>query len=131
MTTKLLKTIKLFLALSSAVIFFILLLSGDGEFEVNFLGLYMGLYNFCFFLGLIAVLILAVINYFSANEKFNIATNILALLVVVSFVIKLLTGAGWDYNSIPHACVSFGFLLPVIMLITIFMLDRKFNFKIK
>jgi len=73
-------------------------------------------------------LILAIINYFSTNEKFNIATNISALFVVVSYIVKLLAGVYW-LDGYPRICISLVPLLSMIMIAAIFMLDKKFNIR--
>ncbi len=122
MTTKLSKTIKLILALSSVIIFFIFLFP-----DYNGFNLYIGLHDSYFSLGLTAVLILAIINYFSINEKYDIATNTSALFIAASFAFKLFEEVFLYYNY-SFTDISLGLLFP-IMLAPIFMLDRKFNIK--
>lgn len=132
--TNILKTTKLSLALFSAALFFFAIVLKDYSYgygeSINFFGLYTSPLSFYFFLGLIIVLILAIINYFSTNEKFNIATNISALFVVVSFIVKLLAGVNW-LDGYPHICISLVPLLSMIMIAAIFMLDKKFNIRLK
>lgn len=123
MTTKLLKTIKLVLALSSAVIFFIFSFSEFGEFNY-----YIGQHYFYFSIGLIVVLVLAIYNYFSANGKYDAAINASALFMAASFAFKLFAETDWFFYSNSYGNVFLGMLLPA-MLAAIFMLDRKFNIK--
>ncbi len=133
MKTNLLKTIKLALALLSTTIFFFMIFLEDSNYgfgeAVNFFGLYTSPFSFYFLCGLIVILALAIANYFSKNERYNIIANILALLMVVGYVIRLFLRANTIYGFSLYMTIHLGMILLIIMLATFFLLDRKFNLK--
>ncbi len=133
MNPKSMKIIKLALALFAMTIFFFVVFLYDYSYDwghsFNFFGLYINPQNFYFLIGLIAVLILATANYFFQNKKFNIIANILALVIVASYIIKMFLGIKTIYGVSFYVCIHLGILLPIILLVTFFMLDRKFIIK--